>query len=352
MTGLLRRLTHRRAAGPAGSEAPSGPAAGASDASSTARIEPDGERSLLVDPGQAAGQGEPAKPPAAPSDLPAGLDPAELERTPASSARRGRLRRRLRFLRAARELLLRDLGGFVFELHRTARDAEHEGHRRLREIKLARLDQVETELHALEQRLHDSRPRVVVREAKLERLARVDEELRELERRLADPRADAVVRVPGLGGECPECGELHASDASFCAHCGTPLNERARRARAKAVREEAQREEAAREERARAESAREERTHAERVRDERLREELAAKAPAQEGGGAAPAQNESSGEVSPDEGPRAAAAPAAARDESPPANDESRPAASGDAPTQVLRPDGQPTYAGRAERRE
>ena len=321
MTGLLRRLTHRRAAGPAGSEAPSGPAAGASDASSTARIEPDGERSLLVDPGQAAGQGEPAKPPAAPSDLPAGLDPAELERTPASSARRGRLRRRLRFLRAARELLLRDLGGFVFELHRTAGGGEAEPHRRLRE-------------------------------AKLERLARVDEELRELERRLADPRADAVVRVPGLGGECPECGELHASDASFCAHCGTPLNERARRARAKAVREEAQREEAAREERARAESAREERTHAERVRDERLREELAAKAPAQEGGGAAPAQNESSGEVSPDEGPRAAAAPAAARDESPPANDESRPAASGDAPTQVLRPDGQPTYAGRAERRE
>ncbi len=35
------------------------------------------------------------------------------------AGRRGRLRRRLRYLRRARELMLRDLGGLVFEIHRT-----------------------------------------------------------------------------------------------------------------------------------------------------------------------------------------------------------------------------------------
>jgi hypothetical protein len=37
------------------------------------------------------------------------------------------------------------------------------------------------------------------------------------------------VREPGIGGTCPNCGELHASEASWCANCGTPLSERARR---------------------------------------------------------------------------------------------------------------------------
>lgn len=208
MSGLMRRLTRRRDAEPE-------PAAGPPGAP------PPAEPSLLADPARApseesteqlpvtelppAGPAEPAEPAPPSGDLPAGVDPAELAKVPDSSARRGRLRRRLEFLRSAHELLLRDLGGFVYELHRTARDTEQEGHKRLRATKLARLDVVEAELHALEQQLRDPRPRVVVRE-------------------------------PGVGGECHRCGELFGSDANYCAHCGAPLTESARRARQKAER--------------------------------------------------------------------------------------------------------------------
>ena len=137
------------------------------------------------------------------ADLPAGLDPDELAAAPGTSARRGKLRRRIAFLRAARELLLRDLGGFIYELHRTAHDIEHEAHRRLRETKLARLSRVDAELHELEFRLDDVRRQVLVRE-------------------------------PGVGGECSHCGELYASSAHYCSNCGNPLTESARRELAKA----------------------------------------------------------------------------------------------------------------------
>ena len=86
-------------------------------------------------------------------------------------------------------MLLRDLGGFVYELHRTAHDIEHEAHRRLRETKLTRL-------------------------------ARVDAELHELEYRLDDVRRQVLVREPGVGGECPQCGELFGSAAHYCSNCG------------------------------------------------------------------------------------------------------------------------------------
>jgi hypothetical protein len=95
-------------------------------------------------------------------------------------------------------LLLRDLGGFVYELHRTAHDVEYEAHRRLRETKLARLSRVDAELHELEIRLDDVRRQVLVRE-------------------------------PGVGGECPHCGELFGSAAHYCSNCGLPLTEGARR---------------------------------------------------------------------------------------------------------------------------
>ena len=132
------------------------------------------------------------------ADLPAGLDPDELNAVPGTSARRGKLRRRIAFLRAAREVLLRDLGGFVYELHRTAHDIEHDAHRRLRETKLTRLSRVDAELHELEYRLDDVRRQVIVRE-------------------------------PGVGGECPQCGELFGSAAHYCSQCGLPLTESARR---------------------------------------------------------------------------------------------------------------------------
>ena len=64
-------------------------------------------------------------------DLPAGVDPSEYADAPAASAPRGKLRRRLRYLRRVRDLLLRDLGGFTFELHRTVDDKPTDSHRTL-----------------------------------------------------------------------------------------------------------------------------------------------------------------------------------------------------------------------------
>ena len=100
-----------------------------------------------------------------------------------------------------RELLLRDLGGFVL------RGPPQRGH-------LAR------------------RPSRASSSPRPARLDAVDAELRELEARLGEPHAgETVVREPGIGGTCPACGELHASDAGSAAHCGTPLTDRARRRR-------------------------------------------------------------------------------------------------------------------------
>src|ERR1700754_4567012 len=203
MSGLFRRLSSRRSAGPEAETPPAAADPGATGA--TAPIE-GGHQSLLADPAaQTPVIPEPA--PVAPvviapleaaADLPAGLDPDELGEVPPTSARRGKLRRRVAFLRAARELLLRDLGGFIYELHRTAHDLEAPAHRRLRETKLARLGRVDTELHGLELLLDDVRRQVLVRE-------------------------------PGVSGECPQCGELFSSYARFCSQCGLPLTESARR---------------------------------------------------------------------------------------------------------------------------
>src|SRR4051812_23449284 len=141
MSGLFRRLSSRRSEGSEGSE----PQPGAADAPAPIPAEPGGQESLLRDPAAPAQDATPVIPaepiaePIAPSpqggaftappvypapqayvpvppqavpvaDLPAGLDPDELAAAPTTSARRGRLRRRVAFLRAAREVLLRDLG--------------------------------------------------------------------------------------------------------------------------------------------------------------------------------------------------------------------------------------------------
>src|SRR5262245_58649851 len=136
MSGLKRRLTRRRSAGPEGSE-PTAAAPGPGTAPNDPPPE-EAPTSLLSDPAAqqtqvqpqpfSAGQPvpgapystlTPSDPPAQPvADLPPGLDPDELAAVPVTSARRGRLRKRVAFLRAARELLLRDLGGFVYEIHR------------------------------------------------------------------------------------------------------------------------------------------------------------------------------------------------------------------------------------------
>ncbi len=129
----------------------------------------------------------------APAPAPDPSAPAGLEVQPAappgesSFRERGRLRRRLRYLRRVRELGFRDLGGLVFDLHRFRRER--------------------TELVA----------------GKLGALAVVDVELRALEKVLSDRRDFVVLREPGIAA-CPRCAALHGSDANYCPNCGLRLD--------------------------------------------------------------------------------------------------------------------------------
>lgn len=100
---------------------------------------------------------------------------------------RSRIRRRARFLRRLRELQLRDIGGFLLELHRFGRD----------------------------------RPDLVG--AKLDAAARTDRELRTLERALGDRSPLTDVREPGIGGACGACGTVHGSADRYCSWCGREL---------------------------------------------------------------------------------------------------------------------------------
>jgi hypothetical protein len=153
MTGLMPRIRRRRAERPEGTEA------------HTAEV-----------------------PPAeAPASAPAGTEPQDPAAPSAPGFRsRGRMRRRLRFLRRVRELGFRDLGGLVFDQHRFARPDDE-----------------------------------LVR-GKLAALAAIDAELRALQAALDDPRPITELREPGIAA-CPRCGALHGTDARFCPSCGSPL---------------------------------------------------------------------------------------------------------------------------------
>jgi hypothetical protein len=120
----------------------------------------------------------------APETLPAGVAPEDVAPTRPSFRDRGRLRRRMRYLRSVRELGFRDLGGLVFDLHRFARRNDE-----LVLGKLAALDAVDRELRAIERVLEERRDIIELRE-------------------------------PGVAA-CPHCGALHGSDARFCPQCGT-----------------------------------------------------------------------------------------------------------------------------------
>ncbi|MDQ3769420.1 MAG: zinc ribbon domain-containing protein, partial [Actinomycetota bacterium] len=122
------------------------------------------------------------------TQLSAGLPDEETAAPPSAPSfrDRGRLRRRLRYLRRARELGFRDLGGLVFDLRRFGRD----------------------------------RPDLV--QAKLDTLMGVDRELRALETALDQRRPIHELREPGIAS-CPRCGALHATDARFCPTCGNRL---------------------------------------------------------------------------------------------------------------------------------
>src|SRR3954447_20349871 len=226
MSGLLRRLTRRRPA-TADETGPAGPASSEpAGAPAETPVEPGGDQPVPASEAATA-QPAPETPPSADEqatqvipatgdqtvaipaaatvrDLPAGVDPTEYADAPEASAPRGKVRRRLRYLRRVRDLLLRDLGGFTFEIRRTAGGTADETQQRLVESKMKRIEALDTEVRALEARL-------------------------------GEPHAGTVLREPGIGGACPECGELFASDAHYCARCGTPLDAKARARRDAAV---------------------------------------------------------------------------------------------------------------------
>jgi hypothetical protein len=99
---------------------------------------------------------------------------------------RGRARRRLRFLRKARELAYRDLGGLVYNLHRFGRRND--------ELVLA----------------------------KLSTLSQIDSQLRALETALAEREPVTVLREAGITA-CPRCAAIHASEDRFCPNCGLSM---------------------------------------------------------------------------------------------------------------------------------
>jgi hypothetical protein len=100
---------------------------------------------------------------------------------------RGRARRRARFLRKARELAYRDLGGLVFNLHRFG----------------ARNDALVL--------------------AKLGTIARIDAELRALERSLSERQPVTVLREAGITA-CPRCAAIHSGEDRFCPNCGLSMS--------------------------------------------------------------------------------------------------------------------------------
>ncbi len=102
------------------------------------------------------------------------------------------MRRRARFLRKARELAYRDLGGLVFDLHRFGQRNDP-----LVLAKLATLREIDTELRGLEDGLHDHRPVTVLREV-------------------------------GIAA-CPRCAAIHGSDDRFCPGCGLAFDTNADR---------------------------------------------------------------------------------------------------------------------------
>jgi len=121
-----------------------------------------------------------------PQDDSASHEPAASPASPGFGSR-GRLRRRARFLRKARELAYRDLGGLVFSLHRFGQRND--------ELVLA----------------------------KLSTLSRIDAELRALEANLAERQPITVLREAGITA-CPRCAAIHSGEDRFCPSCGLPLS--------------------------------------------------------------------------------------------------------------------------------
>jgi hypothetical protein len=146
----------------------------------------------LVD-GTTAGQATEQLPVVIAGTTPADASPAAAEPPPIDPVasvpanptwrERGRLRRRLRYLREVRELGYRDLGGLVFDQHRFQRPNDG-----LVQGKVLAIDAVDRELRAIEQALRSG---TLVTE----------------------------LALPGISA-CQRCGALHGSDARYCPQCG------------------------------------------------------------------------------------------------------------------------------------
>jgi hypothetical protein len=119
-------------------------------------------------------------------DVPSDTPPAE---EPSGFGSRGRARRRARFLRKARELAYRDLGGLVFNLHRFGQRNDA----------------------------------LVL--AKLTTLGHIDGELRTIEAALQEREPVTVLREAGITA-CPRCAAIHSSEDRFCPNCGLPMSRR------------------------------------------------------------------------------------------------------------------------------
>jgi len=194
MTGPMQRIFRRRASGSSGRSRPGLlsrlPSGLLRNRKGSNRL-PWG-KAATVSPGAALPGGAPAGAPAPVAGEPQTevivQELAGGAGTQGASFRdRGRLRRRLRFLRRTRELAFRDIGGLMFDMRRFGRE----------------------------------RPDLV--EAKIGALAAVDQELRALERILDDRRPIHELREPGITS-CARCGALHSSDSNFCPNCGLQIS--------------------------------------------------------------------------------------------------------------------------------
>ena len=115
------------------------------------------------------------------------IEPADRqELTRPGFGSRGRARRRARFLRKARELAYRDLGGLVFNLHRFGQRNDA----------------------------------LVL--AKLNTLSKLDADLRALESMLGERQPVTVLREAGITA-CPRCAAIHSSEDRFCPNCGLSM---------------------------------------------------------------------------------------------------------------------------------